>query len=659
MTSVSSSTSSNSSTSTDLLAKTGMGGLVSGMDIDSLVEQLTETSRSKIAKQNQKVQKLEWKQEAYRGVTKALTEFQSKYLDTLSKTNLRSRSTFNTIRATSSSEAVSVSANSGSYAGSFTISSVTQLATAETYTGSAVTKAVSGKIADSALPSKAISELTDQIFGKSIGITLDGTYRSITFDNDFINEIVGDGTDQNWTEEDFARAFQKKLDKAFGASSASDRVLSVSLSDGVLSFDAPGSQLTITSVDSDVDTLSALGLESGQSNKIKVSTQLNEISFATKLSSENVRTETGKDGTVTEISKFEFSINGVDFSFDSNQSLQSIMETVNNSKAGVTLTYSTISDKFTLTSNTTGAGESIKISQTTGNLLDVLGLNTASETNAPVRTEGKNAILTVDGQQIIRSSNDISVNGVNITLNEITSDEVKISMKEDASDLSEMIHSFVEDYNNIISLMRDYTSAKSDSDYQPLTDEQKKDMSETEIQKWEEKAKAGILNNDSILNNITSKLQSIMYSTFEGYSLYSMGIATESYGSNGKLTINEDKLSQALANDGAKIREMFTGENGLASKLNSVVQSAVKTSGAKGSRGTLVEAAGVESTMSDTQNNIYEEIQRINNYVKTLTSRLKDEQSRLWKQFTAMETALNKMNMQSSMIMSFGGQSNY
>ncbi|MCR5481711.1 MAG: flagellar filament capping protein FliD [Clostridia bacterium] len=657
MTSVSSSNSSNSSVSSDLLTKTGMGGLVSGMDIDSLVEQLTETSRAKIAKQNQKVQKLEWKQEAYREVTKALTEFQSKYLDTLSKTNLRSKSTFNTVVASSSSESISVSTNSGSYAGSFTVNSVTQLATAESYTGSAVSESVSGKVANSTLSSSDISTLTDKLFGKSIGITLDGTYRAVTFDNDFINEIVGDGTDQNWTEEDFTRALQKKLDTAFGATSDSDRVVTASLSGGTLSFDAPGSQITISSVDSDTDTLTALGLKSGQTNKIKVSTQLDQISFATKLSSTNVRTETAANGATSEISKFEFSINGIDFSFESNQSLQSIMETVNNSKAGVTLSYSTISDKFTLTSNTTGAGESITISQSTGNLLDVLGLNTASETNAPVRTAGKNAILTVDGQQIIRASNDISVNGVNISLNEVTSEEVKITMKEDASDLSEMIHSFVEDYNNVLSLMKEYTSAKSDSDYQPLTDEQKEEMSESEIEKWEEKAKSGILNNDSILNNITSKLQGIMYSTFDGYSLYSMGIATESFSSNGKLTIDEDKLSSALASDGAKIREMFSGENGIASRLHTVVQSAVKTSGAKGSRGTLVEAAGVESTMSDTQNSIYEEIQRINNYVKTLTSRLKDEQSRLWKQFTAMETALNKMNSQSSIISSFGQNS--
>ena len=88
MASVNSSTSTNSS----LLAKTGMGGLVSGLDTDSLVESLTSASRSRIAKQQQSVQKLEWKQTSYRNVSKTLKEFQSKYLDVLSKTNFRSAS---------------------------------------------------------------------------------------------------------------------------------------------------------------------------------------------------------------------------------------------------------------------------------------------------------------------------------------------------------------------------------------------------------------------------------------------------------------------------------------------------------------------------------------------------------------------------------------
>ncbi|MDD4121419.1 MAG: flagellar cap protein FliD N-terminal domain-containing protein [Eubacteriales bacterium] len=126
MVSVNSSTS--ASTTSLLTAKTGIGGLVSGMDIDELVESLSSSSRQKILKQQQNVQKLEWKQTAYRSVTTALKEFQGKYLDVLSKTNFRSESFFNTLNAVSSSDKIKVDAASGASAGSITINSVTKLA---------------------------------------------------------------------------------------------------------------------------------------------------------------------------------------------------------------------------------------------------------------------------------------------------------------------------------------------------------------------------------------------------------------------------------------------------------------------------------------------------------------------------------------------------
>jgi len=103
-------TSVNSSTSTmsTLAAKTGMAGLVSGLDTDSLVESLTSSSRAKITKQQQSLQLLEWKQSSYRGVSKVLKEFQSKYLDVLSAKNFRSAAMFNSVSATASSTKVSV-----------------------------------------------------------------------------------------------------------------------------------------------------------------------------------------------------------------------------------------------------------------------------------------------------------------------------------------------------------------------------------------------------------------------------------------------------------------------------------------------------------------------------------------------------------------------
>jgi flagellar hook-associated protein 2 len=144
-----------------------------------------------------------------------------------------------------------------------------------------------------------------------------------------------------------------------------------------------------------------------------------------------------------------------------------------------------------------------------------------------------------------------------------------------------------------------------------------------------------------------------------GTSLYSMGISSAGYTENGKLEIDETKLKEALQTKSSDIRALFTSADGIGNALNEVITKATKTSGVKGSRGTLVEVAGVDSTMSDTENSIYEQIKRINKNVSTLQSRLTREETRLWNKFTAMETALQRLNSQSSILSQFSSNSQY
>jgi flagellar hook-associated protein 2 len=173
---------------TSLTAKTGIGGLVSGMDIDELVQGLTAASRQKILKQQQTVQKLQWKQQAYRSVIKALSEFQSSYLDVLSPTNFRSASFFNTVKATSSSSAVSVITTPSATAGTITINSIRQLATSQKITGTQpASKALSGTLQSETpgtLTETGIANLASSLAGKSISLNLDGKVRVVTFDSE-------------------------------------------------------------------------------------------------------------------------------------------------------------------------------------------------------------------------------------------------------------------------------------------------------------------------------------------------------------------------------------------------------------------------------------------------------------------------------------------
>lgn len=634
MASISSATSSSSLSS--LTAKTGIGGLVSGMDIDELVESLTISNRTKIAKQKQALQLLEWKQTAYRTVHSSLTEFQSKYFDVLSSTNLGSESFFNTQTATSSSSSIQVKATAEATAGTITINSITQLATYSSVKSTeAVSSPLTGTESLSGIVAAIRSESTDALAaGDSIKITLNGTSKTITFDQDFIDAVKA-APDGATAETVFLDEFQSLVEKAFGTGT-----VSISAEDDVLSITAAGSNLTLYSSDTDTSVLEKLGFTSGQSNLIKGTSAVKDVAFKTALPIQD---------------SYTFTINGEEFTVSKDDTLNSVLSKINSSDAGVKISYSSITDTFSLTSTTIGAGANLVLEDTDG-FLASLGLAQANV------TEGENAKLMVNGQEIIRNSNTFSVDGVEVTLIEETTSPVTITVTEDSTSLMESIKGFVNDYNTMIDLINSYTKEEVYSDYDPLTDEQKEEMSETEIKTWEEKAKSGVLRSDTILMNISSKLHDVMtgykvgassseYTT--AFSLYSMGITSAGYTENGKLKIDEAKLKTALETNPSQVKELFSGENGIASQLDAIIEGATKTTGGKGKRGTLVEAAGVASTTSATENVIYERIKRTNEVLETLQDRLTNEETRLWNKFSAMEQYLSQLNSQSSMLTQF------
>ncbi|MBC3900845.1 flagellar filament capping protein FliD [Acetobacterium malicum] len=628
-------TSVNSSTSalSSLSAKTGMAGLVSGLDTDSLVESLTSASRAKITKSQQKVQTMEWKQTAYRNVSKTLKEFQSKYLDVLSKTNFRSASLYNTINASTNSTKISVASTSAASAGNITINKITQLATNQSVTGvNSASKPLSGGV--DAVDTAGLLAGIDADNSKSFLLKMDGQVRTITLDNDFKNtvQLPGDINDN------FKAALQTKIDAAFGKKSTGEALVNVSMTGGVLGLSASGSQLTVNALNGDAGTLGFLKLAEGQTDRISTTKTLADIasSFATPLTGD----------------EFNFSINGKQFNFKSTDTLTAVMSKVNSADAGVTMAYSSITDKFTLTSKISGMGDNIQVSESTTKLMESLGLTGAGAG----KIDGKNAELIVNNQSIVRTSNSIEVDGVKIELLEKSDDVITISSKTDSTSLKDTIKSFVTDYNNMIEMMNKSVKENADSDYLPLTDEQKADMSEKEIENWESKAKIGLLQNDSILKGIASKMQSMIYGSAVsgGISLYDMGITSAGYSENGKLKIDETKLTTALETKGSAIQQLFTTDKtGIAQQLNEIINVATKTTGAKGSRGSLIEMAGYESTLSDTENSITDSVTKTNKSITALKTKLKTEETYYWGKFSALETAMQQLNSQSSILAQF------
>ncbi len=209
-------------------------------------------------------------------------------------------------------------------------------------------------------------------------------------------------------------------------------------------------------------------------------------------------------------------------------------------------------------------------------------------------------------------------------------------------------------YNEIVDLVNSLVSTKPDRDYAPLTDDQKEEMSEEQIEKWEKKAKEGILFGDDLLRNLSSDLRFVAGGSLMNQ-LEAIGISeVTGYQSNGKLTIDENKLKNALESEPDKVARLFTDtKTGLMTNMKKVTDSYAKTWGTKGS---LIARAGSEAAaMSLTDNELYTSMKDIDDIIKQLQTRLKSEQDRYIAQFTRLETVIAQMNSQSSYLSSMSG----
>lgn len=206
----------------------------------------------------------------------------------------------------------------------------------------------------------------------------------------------------------------------------------------------------------------------------------------------------GKDQSTS----FSFAINGQAFSFNTSKSISDVISAINaNSASGVTAMYDEFTDKLILATRKTGnnneGGQEIQINDPSGFLGSVFNIDPAKEAG------GENALVTINGVQTQKKENTFKMNGVTFTLTGTGTTAVNVS--SDASAVSDQVQKFVDTYNDVIKGLNDKvteqraTSGDKYTFYEPLTDEQKKAMSEDEITAWNTKAQEGLLHNSTIL----------------------------------------------------------------------------------------------------------------------------------------------------------------
>lgn len=295
-----------------------------------------------------------------------------------------------------------------------------------------------------------------------------------------------------------------------------------------------------------------------------------------------------------------------------------------------------------------------------------------------VSAQGKDAIFSYNGIEMSSESNTVAVNGMEITINEVTNDPVYINVTNDTDEAFKFITNFVDEYNKLIEYGNKKVHADSYGKLEPLTSEEKEAMNESDIKLWEDKIKNGLLRNDPTLSSLLSDMRTILSSVVEDgdiKSLASIGITTSSQLSDrGKLIIDEEKLKKALAENPEEVTSLFTGSGrsakraylqankdktaedfeALDDKEKEKWQSKVKGIGEKmydllNSKFSYVANTKTSSSLfNDTV--LDKDIKTTEKEYDNLVDILNDREDYYYKLFARMETTMNKLNSQQNYI---------
>ena len=493
--------------------------------------------------------------------------------------------------------------------------------------------------------------LSGYLKGKSISVSYGGQTKNI--------ELIGD-KEEIKDFKAFKDSLQNKLDKAFG----SGKVTVGEGQNGSLTFTAKDNKQTLQISADSKELQNALGITSTQSNKISTGSSLWE---------NRVKLGLGKYNTKEELNDAlkNFTVNGAKIdNITADTTVDGLLTAINNNKdAGVTAIYLGSENKFVLSSNEKGEGRKITLGADPNDTADAANLIFGG-----VSTDGTDGEMSIlyNGVQttITSSSNTFSIDGLDIratntfnTGSATAEGGVSFTASADTEKVTETVKKFIEAYNAMIDEVRTQATTKPDSNYKPLTDDQKNEMNETSIKNWEDKAKEGILYNSSALKDLDNATQGIFSSMMiNGVSyddLEKIGISfSDDYTAGGKIVFDEEKFKTAMDSDPEKVSDLFTGTHGIVNTIDSTLSTYATRYASKNgnSYGVLIEEAGSEKlSLTLTNNSIYKELKDMQETITNLQSQLSTEQDRYISQFTQMERLINQMNSQSSYLSQLGG----
>lgn len=300
-------------------------------------------------------------------------------------------------------------------------------------------------------------------------------------------------------------------------------------------------------------------------------------------------------------------------------------------------------------------------------LTDIYGDEVASGGDASAMTvvSAKNTEFYLDGAYMEESGTNFTVNYMTFDLSGITQpgESVKITVADDTDAVYDMVKDFVTEYNSILKEMTSLYNADTAKGYEPLTDEEKDALTDEEVEKWESTIKNSLLRRDNTLDSIMSSMRSVMGKavsvtmedgTVRSFSLSVVGIKTSSdYTEKGLLHIYGDEDDDLYFDEDNDLKDMLMSDPDYVMKgMSTIFSDLYKTMADKMSKTSLSSALTFYNDVQlKNQNKEYEK------EIKKWETKLTDMENRYYKQFTAMETALAKLQNQQSSLASLMGTS--
>ena len=349
--------------------------------------------------------------------------------------------------------------------------------------------------------------------------------------------------------------------------------------------------------------------------------------------------------------------NGKNVEITDDMTIGQLTSTLN--KNGATVNFDEKNQRFFVAAKSNGAENDFSYGSDDVSiaLFSKLGLLNSDGSNAGSRIKGQSAEIELNGEKFTSDSNTFDINGLTITINNMTDEEISLTTSQDTEGIYDMVKNLFKEYNELINEMDKLYNADSARKYHMLTDEQKEEMSEDEVKEWETKIKDSLLRRDSTLNDVISGMKQSLLAGVkmsDGNTMFlsDFGINTASYSlakdnERGAYHIdgnedddisanNEDKLRKAIATNADQVAEFFSG---LAKNLYSKMDELMGRVKDYSSAFTVYNDIYLKKQYDEYTTKISEQETKVNKW-----------EDYYYKKFTAMEKAMSGINSKQSAI---------